>query len=686
VPIRAATQDGLPGVRWGRRGRVHVYGHGTGRLFRDAAALALQDGQRRAARQLVWHQTFRADNRPKPRVRKYGGRVSRYSDRLIAQVKTLMQSRSRLMEELFFRIGRPDTASNNPVRLYAVLRVVRDVVIEGAEDDAEGLAHVAQELDEDVTDTIDRQVSVLFGKPMVSAVPSVGAIEQWTRENVGLIKSIARRSHDEVVDVIQSGYLRGTPTKELAKEISRRFEISQSRGALIARDQTAKLSSRVNQERQESYGIERYMWSSSGDERVRQRHAELDGQIFSWSQPPIADERTGLRGHPGEVWQCLPGDSRVALAHSAVMAYRRWFDGELTEIITNSTEALRVTPNHPVLTHRGWVPAHLVQVGDYLLQATDQRAQVAESHVEHREPSIEQVFDALSLVGDPERARGGVMDFHGDGTHQEIDVVRIDWGLLVNGVSEFSKEASQLVLADADATLPGAGDMMVVLEAVGLPSNSFVRGASKILALLRGESRHPVEHGLGTISWLDALTTQLRIHGAASDAVALCKRLRALAVKEQGDQLVARVVLGIVRRAVGGLVGSPTSAKVLGDQVGVPADLRRNLGEGVPFLGQLVRVREKRVRVHAGHVYNLHTGPNWYIAGGVVVHNCRCDAEPILPDEDEREALAVARARKESELLRLQSSPVTTEIEDLEHWNKKRIRALKRGARSAVGL
>jgi hypothetical protein len=34
-------------------------------------------------------------------------------------------------------------------------------------------------------------------------------------------------------------------------------------------------------------------------------------------------------------------------------------------------------------------------------------------------------------------------------------------------------------------------------------------------------------------------------------------------------------------------------------------------------------------------VYNLETSLGWYNTEGIAVHNCRCAAIPVIPDEDE---------------------------------------------------
>ncbi|MBY5934863.1 hypothetical protein KUV51_17780 [Tateyamaria omphalii] len=53
----------------------------------------------------------------------------------------------------------------------------------------------------------------------------------------------------------------------------------------------------INQLRQEDLGIERYVWRSQDDVKVRDSHAEYDDQVFRWDHPPAG-------GHPGEAHNC----------------------------------------------------------------------------------------------------------------------------------------------------------------------------------------------------------------------------------------------------------------------------------------------------------------------------------------------------------------------------------------------
>jgi SPP1 gp7 family putative phage head morphogenesis protein len=127
--------------------------------------------------------------------------------------------------------------------------------------------------------------------------------EQWVRRNIDLIK-VEPRIQRAIGEVLAQPLDRGLRVEEIRAQLIERFGIEERRAQLIARDQTLKLAGQLQEERQTQAGIRRYVWTTSDDERVRPDHAELDGTIQSWDDPPVIDRRTGRRGHPGDDFQC----------------------------------------------------------------------------------------------------------------------------------------------------------------------------------------------------------------------------------------------------------------------------------------------------------------------------------------------------------------------------------------------
>ena len=84
----------------------------------------------------------------------------------------------------------------------------------------------------------------------------------------------------------------------MIKQIQKIGRNTTKRAKLIARDQSSKLNSALNQQRQQNFGVEEYVWRTSGDERVRDNHRSKNGKTFRWDDPPKDT------GHPGQDVQC----------------------------------------------------------------------------------------------------------------------------------------------------------------------------------------------------------------------------------------------------------------------------------------------------------------------------------------------------------------------------------------------
>lgn len=126
----------------------------------------------------------------------------------------------------------------------------------------------------------------------------VERVNELTVSNIELIKSIRTQYLDKVQNAVMQAMVQGTLNKDLAEQLKKLGKDVESRAMLIARDQSSKLNAALTRARHEEAGIKKYMWSTSGDERVRESHAEKDGQIFEYTNPP-ADT-----GHPGHDVNC----------------------------------------------------------------------------------------------------------------------------------------------------------------------------------------------------------------------------------------------------------------------------------------------------------------------------------------------------------------------------------------------
>ena len=172
----------------------------------------------------------------------------------------------------------------------------------GIEQTAQRLASLAVQrsldaVDERLTAAIKSSVSVDVSPMLTQSGPILEAMKAASKANLDLITSIPEQYFDKLGDAIGKNMDAGLRFEDLAKEVERIGDVTESRAKLIARDQTSKMNGAFNEARQTSVGIDKYVWQTAGDERVREEHAANDGQVFSWNDPPAT-------GHPGEDIQC----------------------------------------------------------------------------------------------------------------------------------------------------------------------------------------------------------------------------------------------------------------------------------------------------------------------------------------------------------------------------------------------
>ena len=131
------------------------------------------------------------------------------------------------------------------------------------------------------------------------------AIEQ----NFSLIKTLTdkqlNRVKTNVINDIRSGNFKAS---KLRATLVKDFKMSERHAVLIARDQSHKLTSSLNQIRYEELGVTSYIWRTSRDQRVRgdpvglypnakYSHYKREGEIFYFNSPPPD-------GNPGTPINC----------------------------------------------------------------------------------------------------------------------------------------------------------------------------------------------------------------------------------------------------------------------------------------------------------------------------------------------------------------------------------------------
>lgn len=112
---------------------------------------------------------------------------------------------------------------------------------------------------------------------------------------------------DEIIKLredVQKVVAQGYRADHMAAVLEAQYGVAQRKAKFLGRQETSLLVSKFREQRYKESGIRKYRWSTSHDSRVRHDHKELNNKIFDWDHPPITDQATQARNHPGEDFNC----------------------------------------------------------------------------------------------------------------------------------------------------------------------------------------------------------------------------------------------------------------------------------------------------------------------------------------------------------------------------------------------
>lgn len=455
----------------------------------------------------------------------------------------------------------------------------------------------------------DRDDDAPITPQMVAAIPSV---QEWVEAYLATVNNRMVRTPDTAFRLIADELAEATRLGESIQQQRERVALildaqnletfGGRRAALVARTETCGA---LNAARLEAARVMAEVtgetlhkaWLATIDTRTRATHFAVDGQ-----RVPIDGQFTlpgGVKmrwpGEPGaparEVCNCVVGSTRVAWPGQSVLnATRRRHTGTFVDLTTARGHVLTITPNHPVLTPTGYVPAGELRPGDQVLATLAPTDTPDESDVPSR---VEQLYGAMRDAGVEHRMVSSGVDFHGDATEdEEIHVVRADGELRLGLDSHLGRDVGEQLLARGrDAARPvstrrsavsarntdGPGDR----GPLGVAAAGVVGGGDQTPAIVGAHAREPDSIGFA-----------------------------------------------------GGAAGEPELVDAAVDRAAADAEVARHL-EHAHATGmhpcELIKVN---IYADSHDVYNLSTSDEWYSANGIAVHNCRCALMILADDED----------------------------------------------------
>lgn len=488
----------------------------------------------------------------------------------------------------------------------------------------------------------DQDIAVPASSQVIAAAianpiqTGAGAIqfEQW-------LTNVSTQQRQRIEGEIKLGYANGVPTNQMVQSIvgtrANKFtdgiaEVDRRSAVTLVRTSTNHYA---NEARKQVYKENKrvvigHRWVSTLDKRTSNICRDRDGDVYIY-----ADE--GVVYYPPAHPNCLLGDTDVTTSAAVANIYERTFKGTMIQITCESGRNITITPNHPILTNRGWVKAAEVNKFDKLIAMSEATT------VKHKEYGISSKFKDMSSSFNIPVDSGFVAsrptatkDFHGDGIANGyvniVDVHSFRRNTLDTAAAKEVDNGGFVEGVGVNFALNGFCSLNFLCSTALSSLRRLVGCRGKVSDLLWGASIHPSFLLLRSIS--KCAVNRLKVSNYWCSA----------AVKTKFTNNAFCANSGLVSSADSSLFGvgefDSLSEGNLDTCIGEsPLDwflsnaeelanlTAANLVDGVEFDNVVdLTLRE----FDSVHVYNLENDVNWYTSNGIITHNCRSSTSPVV--------------------------------------------------------
>ena len=450
----------------------------------------------------------------------------------------------------------------------------------------------------------------------------------WTNQD--LLKS-------ELDKLLSRGLTQGKNPRELARDLRKVFDVSTYEAERLMRTELCRVQTDAQMQSYKTNGFDQYTFIACGIGDVCEICKEIDGKHFN-----CKDMEPGLNAPPMHPNCVLPDTKIIAPGMNAIM--RSEYSGDVIEIGTANGRFLSVTPNHIMLTSRGWIRAKDISKGDKVVCYSGRVEPMVEANPTDYNcvATIEQFFTALiesggvaafSVPVSPEDLKGDVVP------NSKVDIIPVDCKLWSELDAAGKKLLSDVLfigtLVSGELCLMGDSPLAKNLIALGLAADGIVSGSSELGVLLRGSTTCRELIGLRTPADYNARLKKDTADYRSAHAEFLRDGIFADSGVIQGDNRVDINILdfGIARDSNVDIVVDKNSLNSFSPCV----DDIRYIADTSAGLIEFDDVIDVNVGLFSGHVYDTSCMSTLYIANGIITSNCHCSTAPY-EDDDEYDA------------------------------------------------
>lgn len=151
-------------------------------------------------------------------------------------------------------------------------------------------------------DQFARQLKASIGVDLTRDPSMRAEIERFRTAALAQIKTQGKAKVARIGKVLADAGS-GTRVETIQRRLQEETDATPARASLIARDQVLTLNAEMTAARHQDAGITQYVWRTSQNENVRPEHRALEGQRFTYGEPPVV-AKNGDTAEPGIYFQC----------------------------------------------------------------------------------------------------------------------------------------------------------------------------------------------------------------------------------------------------------------------------------------------------------------------------------------------------------------------------------------------
>jgi hypothetical protein len=348
----------------------------------------------------------------------------------------------------------------------------------------------------------------------------------------------------------------------------------------------------------------------------------MDGKVYDITKG-MWDKVERRFVFPGELINCFSGDMIFRSESPLSRLWRAPFNGPMIDIQIGA-DLLSGTPNHPILTRRGWMPLGLLNDSDEVVCMSAQSRSMIYNDEHERISSFADVFESLAIRFGHVRRDGARFHFYGDRADGDVDEIIVADNDLAS-YKQTSREQNFGKDRFAEANLMIGQIEIGSLAHVGPALRSG--GASHRLSIsdISGDICRR------TAAWSNPVSQEHLTDIAGSMP-------RRIEIGSDGGRAHSRIVE--LNDLSGERIPIAPTTRFASDQSQLFAQIVRVAANGCSHifefgttLYEFRRVRYNRIRYCSGHIFTAETESGFYSVSGAYVQakNCRCTSRPIVP-------------------------------------------------------